>query len=68
MVLLGAALGLLTVIGGGVLGGDEPTIVAAAVCAALGAAAAGTVAVGRSGRRRRGRQVRSAASPQPALS
>lgn len=68
MVLLGAALGLLIVIGGWLLGGDEPTIVAAAVCAALGSAAAGAVAVavGRAGRRRRGRQVR-AGAPQPAL-
>ncbi|MGI8759222.1 MAG: hypothetical protein ACR2K0_07925, partial [Acidimicrobiales bacterium] len=69
MVLLGAALGLLTVIGGWVLGGDEPTVAAAAICAGLGAAAAGAVAVavGRAGRRRRGRQVRKVASPQPAL-
>lgn len=68
MTIVGAGVGVLTVVVGWLLGGGEPTIRAAVLCALLGAggAAAVAVTVDRRGRHRRGRQVQSAPPQQPA--
>jgi serine/threonine-protein kinase len=69
MTLVGAGVGLLTVVVGWLLGGGEPTVTAAVLCGVFGAggSAAAAVTVARLGRHRRGRQVRSSSSRQPAF-